>query len=141
MSLLSLLPGVLKTIAKVTGLDIVGKAAEALSSVSLSPEQQTALQAALLEHEAKMKALGIEEMKAAMSESLAMIASEDKYVKRARPTGLYIFYVVTAAIAIGMLFGVTVDPTAVLTLLAPLAGVTGTYVFRRTTEKLNGGSE
>ena len=139
MSLLSLLPGVLKTIAKVTGLDAMGRVADVLAS--LPPDQQAAVQAALLEHEAKMKALGIEEMKAAMSESLAMIASEDKYVKRARPTGLYIFYVVTAAIAIGMLFGVTVDPTAVLTLLAPLAGVTGTYVFRRTTEKLNGGSE
>jgi len=135
LPLLSLLPGALKAIAKVTGLGVAEKAADALAGLQETPE----LRAALLEHEQKMKALGIEEMKTAMSESLAMIGSDDKFVKRARPTGLYIFYAVSAAIAIGMLFGVQIDPTAVLTILAPLAGVGGTYVYRRTTEKLNGG--
>lgn len=138
LPLLALLPAALKTIAKITGLDIVGKAGDVLASTQLSPEKQAELQQAMLAHEAQMKALGIEEMKAAMSESMVMLGSDDKYVKRARPTGLYIFYAITAAIAVGMLLGVEIDPTAVLTILAPLAGVGGTYVYRRTTEKLGG---
>lgn len=138
MNILGLLPGILKTVAKITGLDIFNTAAGAVGG--MSPEEKIELQKAMMEHEAAMKQLGIEEMKAAMSESLAMIASPDRYVSRARPTGLYIFYAVTAVIAIGMLLGVEIDPTAIITILAPLAGVGGTYVYRRTTEKLNGGT-
>lgn len=138
MNILSLLPGVLKTAAKVLGVDIEG-AAKAIVGNTLTSEQQASLTAGLREHEEEMKRLSIEELKVLMSEGMAMIASPDKYVSRARPTGLYIFYGVSAAIAIGMLFGVKIDPTAVLTILAPLAGVGGTYVYQRTREKLNGG--
>ena len=139
MNLLSLLPGVLKTAAKVLGIDIEG-AAKAIVGNTLSPEQQAALEAGLRVHEEEMEKLSIEKLKTLMSESLAMLASPDKYVSRARPTGLYIFYSVSAAIAVGMLFGVHIDPTAVLTILAPLAGVGGTYVYARTREKLAGGN-
>lgn len=136
MNLLSLLPAVLKTLGKVTGLNVFGEASAAVSTLTLPPEKQAELQEALLTHEATMKQLSIDEMRTAMSESLAMIASPDKYVSRARPTGLYIFYGVSAVIAIGMLAGVKIDPTAVLTILAPLAGVGGTYVYQRTQEKI-----
>lgn len=141
--LLGLLPTILKTIGRVTGLSVVNDAAEALTKAQFSPEQQAQLQSELLRHEAAMKQLSIDEMRTAMSESLAMISSADRYVSRARPTGLYIFYGVSSAIAVGMLFGVKIDPTAVLTILAPLAGVGGTYVYSRTREKLgkNGSAE
>ena len=141
--LLRLLPGILKTVASVTGLDIVKQAADAIGGAALSPEQEATLQAQLQRHEEAMKALSIDEMKTAMSESLAMISSSDKYVSRARPTGLYIFYAVAASIAVAKIFGSAIDPTAILTILAPLAGVGGAYVFKRTEEKLtrNGNSE
>lgn len=138
--ILKLLPGLLKTAAKALGIDIES-AAKAIVGEQFTPEQQIALDAALKQHEAEMFQLGIEEMKVAMSESLAMIQSTDKYVARARPTGLYIFYAVSAALAIGMLFGIKVDPTAVLTILGPLGGVGGMYVYKRTTEKLNGNGQ
>lgn len=137
MNLLSILPGVLKTAAKLLGVDIEG-AAKAIVGETLTPEQQVIVEQGLRAHEEEMKRLSIEELKAAMSEGMAMIASPDKYVSRARPTGLYIFYGVSAAIAVGMLFGVKIDPTAVLTILGPLAGVGGTYVYNRTREKLKG---
>ena len=139
MNLLSLLPGVLKTAAKLLGLDIES-AAKAIVGETLTPEQQVTLENGLRAHEEEMQRLSIEELKTVMSEGMAMIASPDKYVSRARPTGLYIFYGVSASIAIGMLFGVKIDPTAILTILGPLAGVGGTYVYQRTREKLNGSS-
>lgn len=138
MNLFALLPKILNVAGRVLGIGVLKDASAALSAVQLTPEQETQLQQALLVHEAAMKQLSIDEMKTAMSESLAMISSSDKYVSRARPTGLYIFYAVSAGIALGMLFGVHVDPTAVLTILAPLAGVGGTYVYARTKEKLSG---
>ena len=139
MNLFALLPSILKTVGNALNIGVVKDAAAALQGATLTAEQQASLQQALLTHEATMKQLSIDELKAVMSESLAMLSSSDKYVARARPTGLYIFYGVSAAIAIGMLFGVKIDPTAVLTILAPLAGVSGTYVYNRTREKLNGG--
>lgn len=141
--LLGLLPTILKTVARVTGLGVASDAADAIAKAQLTPEQQEALQAELGRHQEAMKALSVDEMKTAMSEALAMISSSDKYVSRARPTGLYIFYGVSGVIAVGMLFGVKIDPTAVLTILAPLAGVGGTYVYARTREKLgkNGSAE
>lgn len=136
--LLTLIPGLLRTVAKFAGLDsggILSKAAETLENISIPPEKQAEMEQALQKHEEAMAALSIEEMKTAQAESIAMVQSEDKYVSRARPTGLYIFYGVSAAIAIAMLFGVKIDSTAILTILGPLAGVGGTYVYQRTQEK------
>ena len=139
MNLLTFLPSVLKTLGGILGIsDKVKVVTDALASAEGSPELRAQLQQALLGHEAEMQRLNIEEMKAAMSESLAMIASEDKFVKRARPFGLYAFYVCTLALVGAHIAGIAIDPAAILTILAPLAGVGGTYVYRRTTEKLNG---
>lgn len=139
--LLGLLPSILKSVAKVSGLSVVADAADALQKAQLTPEQQAELQESLQRHEAAMKELSVEEMKTAMSESLAMLSSADKYVSRARPTGLYAFYAVSAAIAVGMLCGVHVDATAILTVLTPLGGVSGVYVYARTKEKLSLGGQ
>src|SRR2546425_12979333 len=70
----------------------------------------TTLFRSLLVHEKEMAQINLDTLKSLLSESLAEIQSPDKYVARARPTGLYIFYLVSAAIAIGMLFGVKIDP-------------------------------
>ena len=139
MNIFSIIPGVLKAIGKITGLDIVNKAADALSTAQLTPEQQADLQKALIAETVQLRQLDIDELKTVMSESIAEIQSADKYVSRARPTGLYLFYLATFAITIALVLGVKVDSTAILATLGPLGGVGGTYVFRRTTEKLNGG--
>jgi hypothetical protein len=136
--LLSLIPGVLKTIARVAGIDIFDKAADALKNLNLSPEKQLELQNSMQTHEAEMERLNIEAMKVAMQESLAMVASEDKFVKRARPFGLYSFYLASLALVAAQIAGAAIDPAAILTILAPLAGVGGTYIYKRTQEKLNG---
>jgi len=139
MGLLDLLPGALKGIGKLLGIG--GKVQEVADAISgAPPEVRAQMAAALQEHERAMRQLDIDELKTFMSESLAEIQSPDRYVSRARPTGLYIFYIVSAAIAVGMLFGVKIDPTAVLTILGPLAGVGGTYVYMRTKEKLGNGN-
>ena len=138
MSFLTLLPGILRTIGSVLNIGKAKDVADTLESISLTPEQRSTLAVAMVQHEEELKRLNIEEMKTALSESLAMIASPDRYVSRARPTGLYIFYAASTAIVVGMLVGVKLDPTAILTVLAPLAGVGGYYVSQRTREKLNG---
>lgn len=134
MNPLDLLPGVLKAVAKILGIGKLSEAADALSNAQVTPEQKLELQKALVE----FRQLDVEELKTVMTEALAEIQSTDKYVSRARPTGLYLFYIVSAGLATALILGVKIDPTAVLTILGPLAGVGGTYVYRRTTEKLNG---
>jgi len=138
MGLLSLLPGVLKIIGKITGINLISDAGDALDKAKLTPEQTVALQTALAEHEEKMAQISLDEFKTAMSEAVAEIQSPDKYVSRARPTGLYIFYGVSAMIAVAMVVGVKLDPTAILTIVAPLAGTGGYYIHSRTQEKLAG---
>ena len=142
MNILGFLPGLLKVVGDVTGIKLFGDASNALAGTQLTPQQQADLEKATQEYSVQIAQIGLDQFKTAMSESLAEIQSPDKYVSRARPTGLYIFYLVSGAIAIGMLFGVKIDPTAVLTILGPLAGVGGTYVYQRTKEKIaNGGKE
>ena len=136
MNIFSILPAVLKTVGSVLGLNVVKDAGAALAAAQLSPEKAAELQEALLVHEQAMAQISLDELKTVISESVAEIQSPDKYVARARPTGLYILYGVSGAIAIGMLLGVKLDPTAVLTVLAPLAGVGGTYVYQRSQEKI-----
>jgi len=139
VNLLALIPGVLKTLGGVLGIgDKVKAVTDAIESAQGSPELRAQLEQSLRAHEEEMQRLSIEELKAIMSESMAMIASPDKFVSRARPTGLYFFYGVSTAIAVGMLFGIKIDPTAILTIIGPLAGVGGTYVVQRTREKLKG---
>lgn len=128
--------GVLRTAASVVGINVGGnvleEAAKVLERVQDTPEMRVALR----EHEQEMKKLANEEMQIANQEALAMIASEDKFVSRARPTGLYLFYVAAISLVIAHIFGKTIDPTFVWSVLAPLAGTGGLYVWKRTQEKL-----
>lgn len=137
ISLLKVLPGVLKAAAKVLGLDI-GKAVEAIVGEQLTPEQQSALNLAMLDHEIAMKQIGLDELKTVLSETQLMLSSEDKYVSRARPTGLYIAYACSVAMTIALVTGTAVDAAAILTLMAPLYGAQGYYMHLRTREKMNG---
>jgi hypothetical protein len=140
--LLKLLPSILRTIVKLTGLPL-GDAATALEGAQLTPEQAAAVQEALQRHEAAMKALSVEELKAVISENVAMVTSPDRFVSRARPTGLYIFYLITGVLAVAKILGAAIDPSAIVTILLPLGGTSGLYVYQRTQEKLgkNGNSE
>ncbi len=138
--LLNLLPNILKTVGKITGIGLVSDAGDALSKAQLTPEQQVALQTALAEHEEKMAQLSLDQFKTAMSETIAEVQSPDKYVSRARPTGLYIFYAVSAAIAAAMIAGIKIDPTAILTVVGPLAGTGGYYIYARTQENIARGN-
>src|SRR6266480_1088108 len=106
--LLGLLPSILRTVASITGLAPVKEAAEALANAQLSPEKQEELQEALLRHEQAMKALSNDELKTVVSESLALIASPDKFTSRARPFGLYTFYAASLAAVLAVVFGVKV---------------------------------
>ena len=140
MNLLTFLPGVLKTLGGILGIsDKVKVVTDALASADGSPELRAQLQQALLAHEAEMRRLGIEELKAVMSESLAMITSPDKFVSRARPTLLYLAGLITAALAAAKIFGVVIN-NDVIWLIGPMWGQAGWYTYQRTREKLNGGN-
>ncbi|MCI0349106.1 MAG: hypothetical protein L0Z53_06735 [Acidobacteriales bacterium] len=137
MGILDILGPVIKLAGKALGLG--GKAQELADALSgAPPEVRAQLARDLQEHERAMKALSIEELKTLLSEPLAMIQSEDRFVKRARPFGLYTFYVASVVLVVAQIAGATVDPAAILTILGPLAGVGGTYTYMRTREKLNG---
>jgi len=138
MNPLSIVTGLLGKIADKTGFKPLQDVLHFLSGDNISklpPEQQAAIQEALMQHEKDMRSLDIEELKAFMSESLAEIQSPDKFVSRSRPTQVYIAGGITAALAIGMLFGVKLDTGAIVTLLAPLWGNAMWYTKNRTDEK------
>lgn len=142
---LKLLGAAAKTIGRVFGVDL-GAIEEALSSGNLTPEQR----AALMEHEVELKRLAMEEMRTEIEAKVdlmkAEIASEDPYVKRARPTGLYVFYGVTivqvAVVSAVILFGIKVDYLALSaafgSITGPLAGYSGWYAWNRSKDKENG---
>ena len=142
MNLLGLLPGLLRTVGHILGIGAANDAATAIEGAQMTAEQRAALQVELQTHEEKMKALSIEEMKAAMAESLAMVESPDKYVSRARPTGLYIYYFASLflTVTIALASHGHPDPTAILAIIGPMAGVGGVYTWAKTKEKLNGNS-
>ena len=60
---------------------------------------------------------------------------EDKYVSRARPTGVYVSYLVALGFSGALIAGVQIDPTAILTLIGPLIGGSAFYTHKRTQEK------
>lgn len=136
MNLLGLLPTILKAVGKVLGIDVVKQAGDALAGAQIPPEKQVELQLALAEHEEKLKALGIEELKTVLSENLAMIASPDKFVSRARPFGLYTACLITTGMAVAEIAGVKIDTGAIVTLIAPMWGSAAWYSYNRTQEKL-----
>lgn len=136
MNLWQLLPTILRTVGKLTGLGIATSTASALEQTPFSPEQQAALRVALVEHEQAMAAIDLERLKVLLSESLAEIQSTDRYTSRARPTGLYLAYICTAALVAGALAGVHLDASLILSLIAPCWGAAGFYGALRTKEKL-----
>lgn len=146
--LLALVPDLLKTVAKFVGGDdssILGKAAAALENIAIPPEKQAEMQLALQKHEEAMESLSVEKMKAAVQESVAMIASPSKYVAWARPTMLYAATTITvylaAVLGYVMLKHTPIDwgaVGAITSLTGPLFGAAGYYIGQRTKEKLNG---
>lgn len=139
LALIKLLPGILKTVGQVTGLSKVQEAGEALGAApALSPEKQAELTQALAVQTTELAKVHAEELKALLAEQIEEVRSNDAYVRRARPTGLYAFYAVSVAVAVGLLLGEKIDPTAILTVIAPLAGTGATYIVSRTKEKIEG---
>lgn len=138
MDLLGLLPGILKTVGKVLGIGKLNEAADELSKAQIPADKQVELQKALIDQVAQIRQLDVEELKTVMTEALAEIQSGSKYVSYARPTGLYCFYFGSLALIGAMLFGLKFDLAPIIGVLSPMAGVGGVYVYRRTTEKLNG---
>src|SRR5437762_10714139 len=122
MNLFSILPKVLQIAGNILGIGTLKDAGAAIKNLQLSPEQEAQLNQALMVHEAAMKQLSIDEMKIAMSESVAMIQSDDTYTKRARPTALYAATAITAGLAAAMIFGSHLDTGAITALLLPLWG-------------------
>lgn len=145
---IKLIPGVLKTVAKVAGLaqdNPLAKAADVLENISIPPEKQAEMQAALQLHEQAMKALSIEELKTVLSESQLMLQSEDKYISRARPTMIYagvgVGIFLTVIVGLVLIKHVVVDWGAVAIIgqiMAAFFGTMGWYTTKRTEEKLNG---
>lgn len=147
MNLLKLLPRLLGTAAKALGVDI-DSAVRAIVGEQLTPEQQVALQTALAQHEREMKALSVEEMKIAVSESIAMIGSSDRFVSRARPVMLYAATAITCLLCCAVGYALVTNTTielgavgAIVSLMTPLWGAGGYYIHSRTKEKLNGNGQ
>lgn len=129
---LSFLPKLLNTAADaIPGAGILRDAATLLSNAgpTLTPEQQLALQTEMDKHEADM-------LSALNAESIAEIQSPDKYVARARPTGLYIAYACTLGMVTALVLGIKLDTGAMITLLAPCWGQAAWYTANRTKEKI-----
>lgn len=122
---------IIKAAAGVLGIDSVKDVVDAISNNKLTPEQRLAIESATATHEKEMTEL-------ALSETNLMLQSEDKYVKRARPTGLYVAYACSIAMTITLIVGTHVDAAAILTIMAPLYGSQGYYMHLRTKEKMNG---
>jgi hypothetical protein len=134
--LLKVLPGLLKTVGKLTGLSKVSEAGEALAGApALSPDKAAELEVALGAQMVELRRVEADELKAILAEHIEEVKSDDAYVRRARPTGLYVFYLVSVAVVVGLLLKIDIDPAAILTVIGPLAGVGGYYVGNRTKEK------
>lgn len=130
---LKLLKGAAKLIGSAVGIDVAG-AIEALEN-DPSPQAQAALQ----QYELQMRELSLVELKTEIDAKVDLmkteIKSEDAFVRRARPTGLYISYLVSMGLAGALIAGVEIDAAAVLTLIGPLMGFSGWYTYNRTQEK------
>lgn len=143
--LLTLLPGAIKFVAGLIGSkdkpgsNILLDAVNVLTETKLSPEQQAAFDT----HAEKMLALDVEAVKAGVVESTAMIASQDKYTSRARPTAVYaaigatlsVIFTVDVMMAMGTVINWSLV-AGITGLIAPMWGAVGYYFSQRTKEKL-----
>ena len=135
---LNLLKGAARALGDAFGVDV--GAILGLDEKDLTPEQR----AALANHEVALRELAFRELETEITAKVDLmkteIKSEDAYVRRARPTGLYISYVCSLGLVTAVVLGVDIDPGAILTLLGPLMGFSGWYTYNRTKEKVNGGT-
>ena len=133
---LKLLKGGAKILGDLVGIDIAG----ALEELSNDPSPKA--QAALQQFDLRMRELSIQELQDEMDAKVDLmkteIKSEDAWVRRARPTGLYISYLVSLGLAGALIAGIDIDAAAVLTLLGPLMGFSSFYTHQRTQEKKAG---
>ena len=133
---LKLLKKAAEVLGGAVGIDIKG----ALDALDDSPDPQ--VQAALQQFEVQMKELALEELQTEIDAKVDLmkteIQSQDAFVRRARPTGLYISYIVSVGLATALILGQEVDAAAVLTLIGPLMGFSGWYTYNRTQEKKSG---
>ncbi len=136
MNPLKLLGGAAKILGSVFGVDL-SAIEKALEKDDLSPQQRVMLQ----DHTIRLKELALEEVQTEVNAKLelmkAELEQEDKFVKRARPTGLYVSYLVSLGLAVALIAGADIDPAAVLTILGPVMGFSGWYTYQRSQEKLN----
>lgn len=131
------LAGVLRTIGSVVPFakapaDILAKVLD--GSTALTPQEQAAVSAALAEHEKNMLTAFQTDADVAKVE----LASSDKYTSRARPTGLYVAYLVTLALVAATVLGKHFDTGAITELILPCWGYGGYYAYSRTQEKKAG---
>lgn len=109
--LFKLLPSVISGFGKIIGgnkgkkMEEAGQIADELSEQyqleKLPPEQQAALKAATMEYEQKLKEIALEEYRLEIQNLRDMrdlvktsLRSEDPYVRRARPTFLWLVYII-----------------------------------------------
>lgn len=138
MSIFDVLPKLLKTAGSILGVNSVGDIVDALEGNKMTPEQKVALDAAAKQFEIENRQIDTEQMKQFVSEAIAEIQSTDKFVSRARPTGLYLAYLLSGLVIGGMLFHIPVDRALVAEIMVPMYGAGGYYMYLRTKEKMNG---
>lgn len=136
--LLGILPKIIKAAGSILGVDSVKDVVDAIEGNKLTPEQKVALDTATKQFEVEMRQIDTEQMKQFVAESVAEIQSSDKYVSRARPTGLYLAYALSAFVVIGMLTHLPIDRALVAEVIVPMYGAGGYYMYLRTKEKMNG---
>ena len=138
MNLLALLPRVLKTVAKIAGVD-VDPIINAITGDNLPPEKRVELETAIMNHELEIKKLDVAALTTLVDEAKAATMSEDKFVRRARPFGLYVAYLFTLMMAVGILFHIVEEGmwTLISGMMVPLYGNAVYYTHNRTKEKMS----
>jgi hypothetical protein len=136
--LLGLIPKIIKTAASILGVDSVKDVVDAIENNKLTPEQRIALDTAAKQFEIESRQLDLEQMKQFVAEAVAEIQSPDKFTSRARPSGLYFAYVLSALVIVAQIFHIQIDRALVAEVMLPMYGAGGYYMFLRTKEKMNG---
>lgn len=139
---LKLLKGAAEIVGGALGIDVKGALDTILDNPT--PEQRAQLQA----FEIQLRELALEELQTEIDAKVGLmtaeIQSEDAYVRRARPTGLYVFYIAiilqTVATIIATFTSFAVPVEAFISITTPLAGYSGWYAWNRSQDKKNRGA-
>jgi len=104
LPLLGVLPKAISTIARIVGpgkgsrlkdaADAISEFSDDVQANRIPPEQMAELQQAMAQHEVKMRELDIEDNKDARALIRDESRSDDPWVRRARPTFLWLIYLV-----------------------------------------------